>query len=110
MAKYNDLDMKKWKEYEDVYTDSLWIINRRDNSGAHNGKYHGNFVPQIPHQMMMRYTRKGDWILDPFMGSGTTGVACKEYRRNFIGIEIDKKYFEIAQDRINKSYYRTRLF
>lgn len=44
------------------------------------------------------------------MGSGTTGVACKEYRRNFIGIEIDKKYFEIAKDRINKAYYKTRLF
>ena len=40
MAKYNDLDMKNWKEYSDIYTDSLWIINRRDNSGAHKSKYH----------------------------------------------------------------------
>lgn len=39
-------------------------------------------------------------ILDPFMGSGTTGVACKELNRNFIGIEIDEKYFEIAKERI----------
>jgi len=42
----------------------------------------------------------GQTILDPFMGSGTTGVACKELGRNFIGIEIDKNYFEIAQRRI----------
>jgi len=42
-------------------------------------------------------------VLDPFMGSGTTGVACKELGRNFIGIEIEPKYFEIAQRRINQT-------
>lgn len=41
-------------------------------------------------------------ILDPFMGSGTTGVACKQLKRNFIGIEIDKKYFDIAEQRIGQ--------
>ena len=54
MAKYNDLDMSKWKEYQDISTDSLWIIDKRDNSGAHSGHYHGNFVPQIPHQLFSR--------------------------------------------------------
>lgn len=39
-------------------------------------------------------------VLDPFMGSGTTGVACKNLNRNFIGIELDKKYFDIAKERI----------
>lgn len=39
-------------------------------------------------------------IIDPFMGSGTTGVACKELNRDFIGIELDKTYFDIAKDRI----------
>ena len=34
MAKYNDLDMKNWKDYKDIYTNSLWIINRRNDSGA----------------------------------------------------------------------------
>ena len=41
-------------------------------------------------------------ILDPFMGSGTTGVVAKKLYRNFIGIEIDKKYFQIATNRIDK--------
>lgn len=100
MAKYNDLDMKNWKEYDDIYTDSLWIINRRDNSGVHNGKYHGNFVPQIPHQMMMRYTKKGDWILDPFMGSGTTLIEAQRMERNSIGIELQKDVADEANSRI----------
>lgn len=46
-------------------------------------------------------TNEGDVVLDCFMGSGTTGVACKELNRNFIGIELDKEYYEIAKNRIN---------
>ena len=46
---------------------------------------------------------KANIILDPFMGSGTTGVACKELDRNFIGIELDTKYFEIAKGRIENT-------
>jgi len=47
-------------------------------------------------------TKEGHLILDPFMGSGTTGVACKNLNRNFIGIEQDENYFEIAKNRIEK--------
>lgn len=47
-------------------------------------------------------TKEGDIVLDPFMGSGSTGVACKETNREFIGVEIDEKYFSVAKDRIEK--------
>jgi len=57
-----------------------------------------------PIELMMwlvkTYSNVGNTILDPFMGSGTTGVACKELGRNFIGIEISPEYFEIAKKRI----------
>ena len=88
MARYNDLDPKKWKEYKDINIDSLWIIDRRDNSGVHSGDYHGNFVPQLPRQLLMRYTKRGDWILDPFMGSGTSLIEAQRMGRNAIGIEL----------------------
>ena len=40
--------------------------------------------------------------MDPFMGSGTTGIVCKEMNRNFIGVEMDKEMFEIAKNNLNK--------
>jgi len=49
-------------------------------------------------------------ILDPFMGSGTTGVACVNLGRKFIGIEIERKYFDIACERIAAAYAQGRLF
>lgn len=49
-------------------------------------------------------------ILDPFMGSGTTGVACANLGRKFIGIEIEKRYFDIACERIHAAYAQRRLF
>ena len=51
--------------------------------------------------LVKTYSNENDTILDFAMGSGTTGVACKKLNRNFIGIELDKKYFEIAERRIN---------
>ena len=52
----------------------------------------------------------GDMVLDPFMGSGTTGVACANLGRKFIGIEIEKKYFDIACERIDQAQRQGRLF
>ena len=49
-------------------------------------------------------------VLDPFMGSGTTGVACAQLGRKFIGIEIERKYFDIACERIDNAYRQQRLF
>ena len=54
-------------------------------------------------------TRPGDTVIDPFMGSGTTGVACKQMGRSFIGIEKDATYFEIAKQRIDAAQYQPSL-
>jgi site-specific DNA-methyltransferase (adenine-specific) len=53
--------------------------------------------------LIKTYTNEGDVVLDNTMGSGTTGVACVNTNRNFIGMELDDKYFEIAKERINEA-------
>jgi predicted RNA methylase len=102
MPRINDLNLNNWKKYQDIITDSLWIIGERDKSGAHKGDYHGNFIPQIPNQLMRRFTKKGDVVLDTFLGSGTTLIECKRLGRNGIGIELLPKVAEIAKQRINQ--------
>lgn len=59
--------------------------------------------------LIERYTQPGDVVLDCFMGSGTTGVACVQTGRNFIGVELDKGYFEIAQRRIAEAQMQLPL-
>lgn len=60
--------------------------------------------------LIKKGSKEGDTILDPFMGSGTTGVACVQTGRNFIGVEIDPGYFKIAQKRIHDAEQQMRLF
>ena len=68
-------------------------------------KINGGHPTQKPIYVMKwiieRLTNENDIVLDPFMGSGTTGVACKELNRKFIGLELDKNYFNMAQQRID---------
>jgi site-specific DNA-methyltransferase (adenine-specific) len=58
--------------------------------------------PDVVEYFIKRFTNENDTILDPFMGLNTTGIACIDNNRSFIGIELDKEYFNIAKERINK--------
>jgi site-specific DNA-methyltransferase (adenine-specific) len=67
-------------------------------------KYHPTEKPvELMRILIENSTDTGDMVLDPFMGSGSTGVACINADRNFIGIELDEQYFNVAQDRINNA-------
>lgn len=105
MSKINDLNLQDLQSCQDIITDSLWIIGERDKSGAHSGDYHGNFVPQIPNQLMRRFTKKDDVVLDTFLGSGTTLIECKRLGRNGIGVELLPDVAEIAKQRINQESF-----
>lgn len=108
-TKINDINLLRWKEYDKIITDSLWFLDKRDNSGAHLGWYWGNFIPQIPHQMMLRYTKKGDWVLDTFVGSGTTLIECRRLERNGIGIELNPEVAQKAKELISKEQNKNNV-
>ena len=59
--------------------------------------------------LIQNYTKEDDVVLDFTMGSGSTGVACLQTNRNFIGIELDENYYKIAQERINETKKQTKL-
>jgi site-specific DNA-methyltransferase (adenine-specific) len=77
------------------------VVNN-DNSGG--DKLHSTQKPvALMEYLIKTYTKEEETVLDFAMGSGTTGVACKNLNRNFIGIELDEKYFKIAEKRIGGS-------
>lgn len=61
-------------------------------------------------KLVQLFTLPQEEVLDPFMGSGTTGVACVRLDRRFVGIEINQKYFEVACSRIELAYNQPHLF
>jgi len=79
-TRINDIRLKKWRKYPHILTEALWIIDKR-NARYGSSQFHGNFVPDIPYQMMLRYTRRGESVLDPAAGSGTTGDVAADIGR-----------------------------
>ena len=68
------------------------------------GRFHPTQKPvALLEYLVKTYTNEGDTVLDNCMGSGSTGVACVNTNRNFIGIELDKQYFDIAKSRIEEA-------
>lgn len=102
MPKINDLNLKEWKKYDDILTDSLWILGNRDKSGAHKNTYHGNFIPQIPNQLMRRFTKKNDVVLDLFLGHGTSLIEARRLGRHGIGVELNSQVAEVARGNIRQ--------
>jgi len=92
------------------------------NAGGKRGVYthncnsgrHGDHPTEKPVGLMSEliddFTSPGDIVLDPFMGSGSTGVACASLGRKFVGIEIEERYFDIAVERMRAAYAQGRLF
>ena len=86
-------------------TDTLYY-----NRVVGNMQLHQNQKPvDLLAFLINKSSKPNDTILDCFMGSGSTGVACLETNRNFIGIELEPKYYEIAKKRINEAKAQRRL-
>lgn len=96
---------------------SSWQAGGRSNVFTHmirSSDRDGRHETEKPLSLMLEivgcFTEPGDTVLDPFMGSGTTGVACIRLGRKFIGVERDRRYFEIAVTRIRAAVDQPDLF
>ena len=88
------------QSYEDAQTFYIAPINHKDKKEFG----HPTLKPlDITEKIIRNSTREGQLVLDPFMGSGTTGIAALNNNRNFIGIELDEGYFNIAKNRIENN-------
>jgi site-specific DNA-methyltransferase (adenine-specific) len=86
----------------------LWAGMLQKNMKVKEKRQHPTQKPlPVMKELVEMFSKKGDTILDPFLGSGTTAVACKELGRNFIGIEISKEYCKIAEDRLRQEVLLT---
>ena len=85
------------KEQFIEWTKSIWTMNAES---ARRIGHPAPFPEELPYRLIQLYSFKGDIILDPFMGSGTTAVAALKSERKFVGYEINKEYIELAEKRI----------
>lgn len=79
---------------------TVWAFPDRGNWATHVGDYRGNWTPYVPRNLIMRYSKEGDWILDQFVGSGTTLVEAKLLNRNAIGIDINPEAIYLTKERL----------
>ena len=92
---------------------TLWGFPERGKWATHNGEYRGNWSPYIPRNIIERYSRKDDIVLDQFMGSGTTLIETKLLQRKGIGIDINPIAIKIAKRNLNfdkNREYEPRIF
>lgn len=83
---------------------TVWSFEHRGNWATHRGNYRGNWAPQIPRNLILRYSKEGDLVLDQMVGSGTTMVECKLLGRNGIGVDINLDALMVAYNRLDFTY------
>lgn len=90
---------------------TIWSFPERGSWATHSGKYRGNWTPYVPRNLILRYSKPGDWILDQFTGSGTTLVEAKLLNRNAVGVDINPQSVSTSEKNIQfKSNSVSKIF
>jgi len=85
-------------------TTTVWSFPDRGDWATHIGNYRGNWSPFIPRNLILRFTKKGDLVLDQMVGSGTTLVECKLLQRRGIGVDINLDAIMVTRNRLDFTY------
>lgn len=84
---------------------TVWSFPDRGDWATHTGTYRGNWSPFIPRNLILRYTKPGQLVLDQMMGSGTTLVECRLLGRRAIGVDVNPDAVMVSRDRLNFPYH-----
>lgn len=90
----------KTEDFE-LETNTVWSFPNRGKWATHDAKYRGNFSPYVAKNIILRYSKPNDLVLDQFIGGGTTLVECKLNNRNAIGIDINPNAVELTKEKLN---------
>lgn len=94
--------VKRWEpENFELETNTIWSFEDRGNWATHDEKYRGNWSPYIPRNLLLKYTKEKDLVLDQFAGGGTTLVEAKLLNRDIIGIDVNEKALERCKKKCN---------
>jgi len=91
----------------DLETTTVWSFPQRGNWATHNAGYRGNFAPQIARNIIEMYSEKGNLVLDPMVGAGTTLIEAKLLARNAIGLDINPKAIELTKTALRFKHHPT---
>jgi DNA modification methylase len=94
--------ISKWEPTDfKLETSSIWSFPERGDWATHDSKYRGNWSPYVPRNILLRYSKEKDWVLDQFAGGGTTLVEAKLLNRNIIGIDVNDSALARCREKCN---------
>lgn len=100
--RYKDLDARRTHLEKGKYATNILRVPSLKGSSKEKVGHPSQKPLKLIEMLILSSTREGDFVLDPFLGSGTTALVCQNLNRNFAGIEIEPKYVEMAKDRLQK--------
>lgn len=95
-------NIRLWEpENFDIEISTVWSFPDRGDWATHSGKYRGNWSPFVPRNIILRYSKEGETVLDQFVGSGTTLIEAKLLNRKGIGVDINPEAVELARQNVS---------
>jgi hypothetical protein len=103
-------EIENWNNTNgDLQKTSVWTFTRRGTWAVHDGRYRGNWPPQVPNNIIRKYSNNEDLVLDPFLGGGTTVIESWLLGRKSIGLDISPNAVSISKKRIEEMSEKAEL-